>query len=543
MRWDSLLTAALARELDSTLRRMRVRAFVLDGDARRVLIFLREGTLVFELHPEAGWVVWTDPAEPPSGAHSLAARVVEVAPLPDERALRIGMQRVRGRDEGLELHVEWTANRWNALFVGHRSRVIRHLLTTRTERDRTLAVGEVYRPPPSSGREGLEGDLTEDRWRAIVAAGIEAGDPRRELLRTVAGTSSLNIDRFAGEKGHAAWSGALDPSSWGGFVIDTPRGPQPYPIPLPEHPSRPAGSLLEAFQEARSAATASVPVSALLLPPGLLERAEKRLDRLEGRVRGMRAQLDQAVDPEPVRAKGDLLLARYHEIPKGSGEVVLTDFEGNELRLELDPALQPHQNAARYYDEAARLERTRRELPAKLERAETAAAAWRARVEALREGTADPAETLEALGPEVHKGRGGAGAPGTTLPYRTFISSGGLEVRVGRGAARNDDLTFRHSAPDDIWLHARQAPGAHVILRWQSDETPPRRDLVEAAVLAALHSEARHSGSVPVDWTRRKYVRKPRKAAPGAVIPNRVQTLFVEPDPELPGRLQRRAEE
>jgi predicted ribosome quality control (RQC) complex YloA/Tae2 family protein len=113
-----------------------------------------------------------------------------------------------------------------------------------------------------------------------------------------------------------------------------------------------------------------------------------------------------------------------------------------------------------------------------------------------------------------------------------------LEIRVGRGAHRNDDLTFHHSLPDDVWLHARHASGAHVVLRWSRKEKPPARDLEEAAILAALHSRARGSGTVPVDWTRRKHVRKPRKAPAGTVILDRVKTLFVEPDPELPDRLR-----
>lgn len=108
----------------------------------------------------------------------------------------------------------------------------------------------------------------------------------------------------------------------------------------------------------------------------------------------------------------------------------------------------------------------------------------------------------------------------------------------GRGAGRNDDLTFRHSAPNDVWLHARHTAGAHVILRWGRDETPPPQDLHEAAVLAALHSKARTSGSVPVDWTFRKHVRKPRKAPPGSVIPDRVKTVFVEPDERVEKRLR-----
>jgi predicted ribosome quality control (RQC) complex YloA/Tae2 family protein len=111
---------------------------------------------------------------------------------------------------------------------------------------------------------------------------------------------------------------------------------------------------------------------------------------------------------------------------------------------------------------------------------------------------------------------------------------------VGRGARYNDDLTFRHSAPNDVWLHARHTAGAHVVLRWQGAGNPPARDLAEAATLAALHSKARTSGSVPVDWTRRKYVRKPRKSAPGKVAVERTETLFVEPDETLIEKLQER---
>ena len=101
----------------------------------------------------------------------------------------------------------------------------------------------------------------------------------------------------------------------------------------------------------------------------------------------------------------------------------------------------------------------------------------------------------------------------------------------------NDALTFHHSRPDDIWLHARHAAGAHVIMRWTRPERPPAADLEEAAIMAANYSGARGSGQVPVDWTRRKWVRKPRGSAPGAVIPDRVQTVFVAPDPSLAERL------
>jgi predicted ribosome quality control (RQC) complex YloA/Tae2 family protein len=115
----------------------------------------------------------------------------------------------------------------------------------------------------------------------------------------------------------------------------------------------------------------------------------------------------------------------------------------------------------------------------------------------------------------------------------------GLEVRVGRSARANDRLTFGNSSPNDVWLHARSVPGSHVILRWpDAGAAPPARDLEEAAALAALFSKARTSALVPVDWTRRKYVRKPRGAPPGSVVLQRAKTVFVEPSEALEERLR-----
>ena len=123
------------------------------------------------------------------------------------------------------------------------------------------------------------------------------------------------------------------------------------------------------------------------------------------------------------------------------------------------------------------------------------------------------------------------------LPFKRYRSSSGLEILVGRGPADNDELTFRHARPEDVWLHARGSGGAHVVLRWSGADAPPLQDLTQAAILAALHSGARHAGVVPVDWTRRKHVRKPRKAPAGTVRLEGATTLFVEPDPNLPQRL------
>ncbi len=540
MRWDPVLAAATARELDRTLHRARGRALLLDAGARRVLLFLREHTLVLELHPQKGWISLLPAAEPPPEARPLPVRIREVRALPDESALVFGLPRVRGKDEGLELVAEMVGNRWNAVVVGHRTRVIRHVLLPREDRFRSLVVGERYEPPPSTGRQGLKGELSEEDWKRInPAAGGDPEEARKLLLRGVAWTSSLNVPQLTGPEGRQRWKEMLDPERWGAFLLHTPRGAQPYPVALEGIEADPVDSLLEAFQRAREADEETGPSHELLIASDLLDRGRRRIRNAEGKVKSLRRQLDDARDPEPVRAIGDLILARFAEIPRGVERVVLTDFAGDPVEVELDPTLPPHENAARFYDEAARLSRARELLPDRIEKAEREVREWTAIVEEVREGSVPPGQLATRLGPATRGGeRKGRTQGRETLPYVRFTSSGGLEIRVGKGARKNDDLTFRHSAPEDVWLHVRQSPGAHVILRWGREGNPPKRDLVEAAVLAALNSEARHSGSVPVDWTQRKYVRKPRKAPPGAVLPDRVQTLFVEPDPDLPKRLR-----
>jgi predicted ribosome quality control (RQC) complex YloA/Tae2 family protein len=266
---------------------------------------------------------------------------------------------------------------------------------------------------------------------------------------------------------------------------------------------------------------------------------DRRLARNNKRIARLREELDGAGSAAgDLRAKADLLLSQLHAVRKGDAQVVLSDFAGGTVTIDLDPALEPVDNAHQLYDTARKRERAAERLPALIQQAERERedlSALRRRVET---GQAAPDE-LERIAEPVRPSAGAAKQPVTALPYRRYRTSGGLEVRVGRGGRANDDLTFRHSSPDDVWLHAREAAGAHVILRWtDTAANPPARDLGEAAVLAALSSRARTSGTVAVDWTRRKYVRKPRKAPPGRVVIERAKTIFVEPDEQLEERLR-----
>jgi predicted ribosome quality control (RQC) complex YloA/Tae2 family protein len=327
----------------------------------------------------------------------------------------------------------------------------------------------------------------------------------------------------------AAVRGTIDASP---VILDTDRGSQPYPFSLPGLEGREVTSLLEAFETcAAEHAGAGDAAPSLSVSPGLLADLEDAAAHNERRVVRLQAQLDGREDPDTLRSLGDLILARYPEIPSGAKQATLSGFDGEQIEVALDPALPPHENAARFYARASRSERTAERVPSLLKRAQADLEQIRGVLEGARGGHVDEETIRDALPRTPVRSTRGDTPP--SLPYRTFRSSGGLEIRVGRGAKHNDDLTFRHSSPGDVWLHARHTAGAHVILRWAGPGNPPARDLEEAGGLAALHSKARTSGSVPIDWTLRKYVRKPRGASPGSVLPDRVKTVFVTPDPDL----------
>lgn len=538
IRWDAPLVRHLARELDARLSGERLRALRLDGDARDLVLIFGDLTLLWRLHPSRGYPLILPARDVVAGDLRMASKVRSVHAPEDERIVTFEL--LPARRSNVDLIVELLGNQWNAAIVEREGSVIRHVLHVRKGR-RPLRVGAVYAPPTPSLRDGGGAPLGEDRWRALLERADALPPERRArfVVSEVAWTSHLNVAAILDASGDAdgeAASYALlarlaDPAaSPEPVLLDTELGPQPYPFPLPGVPSRPAESLLDAFAEAARAG-GSDDAGAALLPPELLRELERTVDGAARRVTSLEAELGGAEDPAELRVIGDLILARYAEIKAGADEVVLDGFDGDQVCISLDPAKAVHENADAYYDRAARAERARARLPELIEAARAHAARLDELLTLAGAGAADAADIRAALrwpaAPEASP------SDGPPLPYRRYRSSGGLEIRVGKGSRHNDELTFRHSSPDDVWLHARHAAGAHVVLRWPGPGNPPARDLEEAAVLAAVHSKARTSGSVPVDWTLRKHVRKPRRALPGTVLPDRVKTLFVEPDTQL----------
>ena len=545
MRWDALLVRHTARELDECLARARLSAIRLDGVQRDVVLFFRESTLLWRLHPKRGYFRIFAASEPGPGAIKMAMRVRRVYAPPDERLLVFELMPGRGRGRSRDLIIELLGNQWNCILTEGEERVIRHVLQTRVGK-RTLRVGQSYDFPAPSARGGADATIAVAEWRDLTS-GFDEKERRKRLIANVAWTSPLNagalLDQWLGDSGQSGDeddrqdSGQTLWQRWASgkaetepVLLKSSRGLQPYPFVLPNEDieqMEPVDSLIEALERVADHHSADGSRTALL-DPILLRRLERAIEKAERRVTRLIAELSGLPDEDTLRAIADLILARFSEIPSGVANVRLEDFEGKSVDVELDPALAPHENASTYYDRASKTTRARARLPPLIAQAESALETLGRLVERAASGTVFADEIEAAIPDDVVAV--GKGHPERLPPYRRYRSSGGIEIRVGRGARHNDDLTFHHSAPTDVWLHARHTAGAHVILRWNGPGNPPARDLEEAANLAVLHSKARTSGSAPVDWTFRKYVRKPRGAVPGSVVPDRVQTVFVEPD-------------
>jgi hypothetical protein len=264
-----------------------------------------------------------------------------------------------------------------------------------------------------------------------------------------------------------------------------------------------------------------------------LEDARRRIRRLEQLEANLAQDLAGLADESDLRRRAEALLVHARGIEPGRESVEVEDPRqpGRLLVIALDPRLGGLANAERMFDKARRVERARHQVDLRLRETRSELAAARER-EAL---VLDARERSELPGPGegAREGVRGDGASGP----RHYLTGRGLSVLVGRNACENHHLTFRVARAEDLWLHARDVPGSHVVLR-DDEGRAGADDLREAAEVAAFFSEARGASLVDVHVTRRKHV-KPARGGPGRVFVAHSDTLRVAPrDPE--GRLRRR---
>ena len=263
----------------------------------------------------------------------------------------------------------------------------------------------------------------------------------------------------------------------------------------------------------------------------------EKLQKIYDSYRDNVAQLEAQRDPEEI---GHLIMANLHAIPPEAETVQLEDlYQGGQVEVKLDPKRKPQDNAKRYYDKhkqrRARLMYLREQLDdieTRLLEAEEELEQFRALVPpeelTFDERGFDP-EALKALkqmSKAAHKEQ--KAAEQERYPFRTFQHEG-YQIFVGRNARNNDELSFKFAHKNDLWLHAKDVTGSHVIIRQRPGKDLPPTVLEYAAQLAAYYSKRKNDTLVPVQYTPRKYIRKRKGDPPGLVAVDREEVIMVEP--------------
>jgi len=261
-----------------------------------------------------------------------------------------------------------------------------------------------------------------------------------------------------------------------------------------------------------------------------IKSIRSRLKKAQRLVMRLESDIDEAADYEKYIQYADLLKINRSRLERGMESIDVENVfgEGETITIPLDPRLNGPENIERY----SRRFRKGREGLAILERRKENTLH---EIETLTEALKDFDDNFEEaqkrypeLLPSVSETDTRDAAP--RRPYKEYQTSTGVTVWVGRTEADNDRLTLDYAKPYELWFHASQCAGSHVVMKFPHKKfEPSMSEIAEAASLAAYYSKARGAARVPVSYTRKKYVRKPRGAKPGLVTLQRYETIMVEP--------------
>ena len=278
-------------------------------------------------------------------------------------------------------------------------------------------------------------------------------------------------------------------------------------------------------------------------------RAKALRSKLTGTIRRqntLKQNLEQDLvrhgDPEEHKRMGDLLLANIATATRTGNKVRITDYyaEGAPLiEIEIDENRSLQDEAAARFRQYTKAKHAAAEIADRLLQIDREIRALETRLQALdqiiqaRDETALGSFEKPAPAPKVTPKK--PAAKQEKIPgVRRYLSTDGYEILIGRAARDNDHLTFRVAQPNDLWMHAGDYPGSHVVVRNPTRKEIPQRTIIEAAQLAGRFSQASEDAKVVIHYTERKFLSKPKGAAPGLVRMSRFRSISVEPKEAIP---------
>ncbi|MFR2129932.1 MAG: fibronectin-binding protein EfbA [Enterococcus lactis] len=266
----------------------------------------------------------------------------------------------------------------------------------------------------------------------------------------------------------------------------------------------------------------------------LIRKIENELKRNKNKLKKREQTLKESENAENYRRDGELLTTFLTQVPRGAKEVVLPNYyeEDRPIKIALDPALTPNQNAQKYFHRYQKLKNAVKLIGEQIQEAKDEIQYLESVLSQLEiAGPMDIEAIKEELTAEGYLKKKTQKKQKKKKPSQPdqYLSSDGTLILVGKNNLQNDQLTMKTAKKTDYWLHAKNIPGSHVIIK--SDQ-PSDETITEAAELAAYFSKYRYSAQVPVDLVQVKHIRKPNGAKPGYVIYENQKTVIVTPEEE-----------
>lgn len=564
MSFDGLFTHALVHELENTLAGGRV-SKIQQPYANEVILKIRANRknhqLLLSAHPQYARIQLTtipfeNPSQPPQFCmmmrkHLDGAILEKITQKENDRIVEFTF---KSRDELGDIHdivliAEIMGRHSNVLLVNKQEKkiydTIRHISSSQNSY-RTLLPGATYIPAPSQEKENpftfdhplnVKGTNKKDRIRSIQQKFQGFGkDSAEELI--------YQMDRLPNDAPRVVFQKFLDPYKkhaysptltkkkrkefFTAIEYDSLEGEKENYATLSELMDRYYGKKAERDRTQQQA-------------NDLFRLVKNELDKNKKKLQKMEKEWKQTTFAEDYRIKGEILTAYLHEVNPGDTSISLDNFyeENDTIEIELDPQKTPAENAQKYFSRYQKLKKRKTHLTKQRKVTKEDISYLESVLHQLDiaapSDIEDIREELEQSGYIKKKKNNKQKKKNKRSKPEQFKSSDGAVILVGRNNLQNDQLTMRTANKTDWWLHAKDIPGSHVIIR---EEHPSEKTMEEAAHLAAYFSKYRQSASVPVDAVQVKQVRKPNGAKPGYVIYEGQDTYFVTPTEQLVQQLK-----
>ncbi len=560
MSFDGLFTKAMSEELSDALSGGRINKIHQPYPNEIMLIIRANGKnrkLLLSAHPSYSRAQLTEeayenPQEPPMFCMLLRKHLegAIIENITQHELDRMIIFDIKGRDELGDLSykkliVEIMGRHSNIILVNKENNVIldsiKHV-SYAVNSHRAILPGQTYKFPPAQQKLNPLASSDEDILKVLD---FNAGSLDKQLVAAFAGISPLLAKEILFECKLPTQENVINAF----HKIMTPFQSRKYsPVIMLKQAKEIyyCIPLTHADQKMKSFSSLSEMLDRFYFGKAARDRIKQQgqdLERFiineksknEKKIKKLQATLTESEKGEQYKLYGELLTANIYQLQQGMKEIQLINYydeSGATITIPLDSQKTPSKNAQKYFTKYQKAKNAVEYVTEQIKLANEEVNYFEALLQQL--DSADPRD-IEEMREELQEGgylkqrhkKGFKKSKDKKPILDEYISTDGDTIYVGKNNKQNEFLTNKFSRRDDIWLHTKDIPGSHVVIR---NSSPSENTIHEAALLAAFYSKAKNSSRVPVDYTAIRHVKKPNGAKPGFVIYDHQTTLFVTPD-------------